>query len=270
MKSIKFLVLIAIPFFLLNCTQKNVQEQISENSTADTREFYQFKTYIFNSDEQASQTDLYLQNAFLPALKQLNMSDVGVFKPRLKEGDTIKKTHLLIPFSSMQEFLDLETALEKDSVYLKNGADYIKASYDKPPYDRIESIILKAFIDFPKLNKPQLEGSREDRIYELRSYESSTESLYKKKVDMFNAGGEIKLFDKLEFNAVFYGEVISGMKMPNLMYMTSFSDQSSRDAHWKAFSDSPEWGKLKNVEYYKNTVSHIDINFLYPTAYSDY
>ena len=269
MKSFNFLFLI-IPFFLLNCSQKNTQEEIPENPALDTREYYQFKTYSFNSDEQESQTDLYLQNAFLPALKKLNISNVGVFKPHLKEGDTLKKTHLLIPFSSMQEFLDLDAALEKDSVYLKNGADYIEAGYDKPPYDRIESVLLKAFIDFPKLHKPQLQGSRADRIYELRSYESSTESLYKRKVDMFNAGGEIKLFDKLDFNAVFYGEVISGAKMPNLMYMTSFSDQTSRDAHWKAFFDSPEWDKLKNVERYKNTVSHADIYFLYATAYSDY
>ena len=270
MKSIKFLILIAIPFLLLNCSRKNAQEQISENSTAETREFYQFKTYSFDSDEQASQTDLYLQNAFLPALKKLNILNVGVFKPRLKEGDTIKKTHVLIPFSSLQEFLDLDATLEKDSVYLKNGADYLNTSYDKPPYDRIESVLLKAFIDFPKLRKPQLEGSRADRIYELRSYESSTENLYKTKVDMFNAGGEIKLFDRLEFNAVFYGEVLSGAKMPNLMYMTTFSDQTSRDAHWKSFFDSPEWDKLKNVERYKNTVSHVDRYFLYPTAYSDY
>ena len=87
---------------------------------------------------------------------------------------------------------------------------------------------------------------------------------------MFNSGGEITLFDKLEFNAIFYGEVISGSKMPNLMYMTTFSDQESRDAHWKSFFESPEWDTLKNMEQYKNNVSKGDIYFLYPTSYSDY
>jgi hypothetical protein len=30
---------------------------------------------------------------------------------------------------------------------------------------------------------------------------------------MFNVGGEIDLFEQLGFNAVFYGEVISGAKL---------------------------------------------------------
>jgi hypothetical protein len=64
--------------------------------------------------------------------------------------------------------------------------------------------------------------------------------------------------------------IISGPKMPNLMYMTTFSDQASRDDHWKAFVDSPEWKKMAALSKYKNNVSLIDITFLYPTAYSDY
>ena len=87
---------------------------------------------------------------------------------------------------------------------------------------------------------------------------------------MFNDGGEIKLFDKLNFNAVFYSEVISGPKMPNLMYMTTFSNQESRDAHWKSFVDAPEWKEMSSVPKYQNNVSHIDRIFLYPTEYSDY
>ena len=87
---------------------------------------------------------------------------------------------------------------------------------------------------------------------------------------MFNAGGEIKLFDRLGFNAVFYAEVISGSKMPNLMYMTTFSDMSSRDTLWKAFFAAPEWEALKAMPKYENNVSHADIIFLFPTEYSDY
>jgi hypothetical protein len=57
---------------------------------------------------------------------------------------------------------------------------------------------------------------------------------------MFNAAGKIPHFSRLEFNAVFYGQLISAAKMPNLMYMTPFSNQESRDAHRKAFSASAE------------------------------
>lgn len=87
---------------------------------------------------------------------------------------------------------------------------------------------------------------------------------------MFNAGGEVKLFDRLGFNAVFYAEVVSGSKMPNLMYMTTFADMTTRDVLWKSFVDAPEWQQLLSLEKYKNSVSHADITFLIPTEYSDY
>ncbi len=73
----------------------------------------------------------------------------------------------------------------------------------------------------PVSKKPVLKSSSVEKVYELRSYESATEKLYLNKVDMFNAGGEITLFEQLGFNAVFYGMVLAGSKMPNLMYMTS-------------------------------------------------
>ena len=86
---------------------------------------------------------------------------------------------------------------------------------------------------------------------------------------MFN-DGEGALFDRLGFNAVFYGEVISGSTMPNLMYMTTFENKASRDEHWKAFSTAPEWEKLKVMPKYQNNVSKNDTRFLTPTEYSDY
>jgi hypothetical protein len=58
--------------------------------------------------------------------------------------------------------------------------------------------------------------------------------------------------------------------MPNLMYMTTFKNQASRDAHWKTFVDDPEWKKLSSMPEYKNNVSKIDIFFLRPASYSDY
>ncbi|WP_229725069.1 NIPSNAP family protein [Hymenobacter baengnokdamensis] len=85
---------------------------------------------------------------------------------------------------------------------------------------------------------------------------------------MFNAGGEIRLFNRLGFNGVFYGEVVFGSNMPNLMYMTSFKSMPDREAHWKAFSSDPEWLKLKALPQYQHNVSHTDITFLRPTAYS--
>ena len=77
------------------------------------------------------------------------------------------------------------------------------------------------------------------------------------------------IFRRLGFNAVFYAEVLSGSRMPNLMYMTTFRDQADRDARWKSFSADPDWKKLSAMEEYKNNVSKADKFFLRPVEYSD-
>lgn len=237
---------------------------------AQSQEYYQLKTYSFDTDAQQSTTDDYLENAFLPALKKFDIQNVGVFKPRPTDSITPKKTYVLIPFSSLVQFRLLDDALSSNETYKANSKAYLEASHDNPPYQRIESTLMKAFIDMPKMQASKLDGARKDRIYELRSYEAATEELYKKKVDMFNAGGEVKLFDRLGFNAVFYAEVLSGPTMPNLMYLTTHANQKTRDANWKNFVDSPEWTKLKVMPKYQNTVSKNVTLFLYPTEYSDY
>ena len=234
------------------------------------RDFYQLKVYTLASDAQEKAVDKYLEEAFLPALHRAKIQSVGVFKPIPNEKDTVRKTYVLIPFSSMDQFLKLDQTLDKDAQYQTAGAAYIDAPFNQAPYARIESTLLQAFTDMPNMATPKLDGPKSKRVYELRSYESATEKLYVNKVDMFNAGGEITLFDKLGFNAVFYGEVLSGSKMPNLMYMTTFSDMDSRNEHWKAFSAAPEWKTLSAMPKYQKNVSKNDTMLLYPAEYSDY
>ncbi len=76
---------------------------------------------------------------------------------------------------------------------------------------------------------------------------------------MFNEGGEIALFEQLRFNAIFYGEVLAGSKMPNLMYMASFENMEVRNEHWKTFSASPVWKMLSADPQYQNNVSKINL-----------
>ena len=251
-------------FMLLNIMLTITSLSIAQEQN---REYYQIKVYSLDTNEQVVILDDYLENAYLPALKRQNITNIGVFKPRI---DSIKKIYILIPFSSLTQFEALNDKLLKDEIYLTKGIDYTDASHENPAFYRIESVVLKAFTDMPILQATNLKGARKDRIYELRSYESSSEAYFRNKVEMFNAGGEITLFKRLNFNAVFYGEVISGPKMPNLMYMTTFTNQKSRDEHWKEFVVAPEWKELSTMSKYDNNVSHIDITFLYPTEYSDY
>ena len=120
------------------------------------------------------------------------------------------------------------------------------------------------------LTLPNLNSPKAERVYEFRSYESPTEKLFRNKVQMFNEGGEVALFKRLNFNAIFYSEVIAGGSMPNLIYMTSFENMADRDAHWKTFTADPEWKKLSSDPSYQHNVSKADIILMKAASYSDY
>lgn len=237
--------------------------------SGEPQQFFQIKTYYFNNAEQQQQTDRFLEQAYLPALHRLGIDRVGVFKPHDADTSTALKTYVLIPFKTLDAFASFSRRLNDDSQYLSEGEDYLEASHDDPPYHKITSILLRAFEYAPTLMAADLDNPQTERVYELRSYESPTEALNRNKVDMFNAGGEVEIFDRLDFNAIFYGNVISGDKMPNLMYMTSFEDMESRDAHWDSFRNDPQWEELSAVEKYQDNVSHSDTYFLKAVSYSD-
>ncbi|MBL7698961.1 MAG: NIPSNAP family protein [Chitinophagaceae bacterium] len=241
----------------------------SASANPPKQEFYELRIYQLSTEDQEERLNAYLKDALVPALHRAGITSVGVFKAKGNDTASIRKVVLLVPYKSLGDLDAIDTKLEKDKVYINAGADYINAAHNNPAYTRFSKTILKAFSGHPVLSKPALTGPRDERVYELRSYEGATEKLHRKKVDMFVKGDEIAIFNRLQFNAVFYGEVLAGGSMPNLMYMTSFDNKESRDAHWKAFVDDPEWKKLSGDKQYENTVSHIDSTFLEATDFSD-
>jgi hypothetical protein len=189
-----------------------------------------------------------------------------VFKP-INQDINDQLIYVFIPFRKLQQVESTRKVLENDKQYQQDGKDYLNALYNDPPYSRIESMLLKAFSSMPKPAIPSLNAPKNERFYELRSYESATENYALNKIKMFNVA-EVSIFQKLNFNAVFYGQVISGSKMPNLMYMTTFNNKADRDKHWAAFT--PEYSKIKSLPEYQNNVSKNVQIYLYPTDYSDY
>jgi hypothetical protein len=238
--------------------------------TAAGRDFYQIQVFRLSGKAQEERVDNYLKSAYLPALHRAGIKTVGVFKPIPSDTTSGKQIIVWLPLTSLDQLDKLQNALAKDADYQKAGADVLNAPFDNVPFKRKESTLLKAFPDSPKFFIPKFSTKPSERIYELRSYEGPTENLFRQKVKMFNEGGEIKIFKSLEFNAVFNAEVISGSTMPNLMYLTTFADKTSHDAHWKAFGSHPDWKKLSSLAEYKNTVSKHVIMLLYPTDYSDF
>jgi hypothetical protein len=239
-------------------------------TSAKGRDFYQILTYRLKDKSQEQRVDNYLEKAYLPALHRAGIKSVGVFKPIQSDTTSGKLIFVWLPFSSLEQFDNLEAVLAKDALYQREDAGFLKAAFDNVPFERKESVLLRAFPGAPHYFVPRHKTNPSDRIYELRSYEGPTEYLFQQKMKMFNQGGEINIFKRLEFNAVFYGEVISGNTMPNLMYLTTFADMPSHDAHWAAFGADPEWKKLAAVDEYKHSVSKAVKRLLYPASYSDF
>jgi hypothetical protein len=203
-------------------------------------------------------------------MHRAGIKTVGVFKPLESDTTSGKRIYVWAPYSSLNHFAKTLEKLEKDVEYQKSGMDVLGAPFNQVAFLRKESILMLAFHLTPNFIVPSFPTPHSQRIYELRSYEGGTENLYRKKVQMFNEGGESALFKSLDFNALFYAEVISGGTMPNLMYMTTFADMASRTAHWDSFRIHPEWKRLSGLPEYKNTVSKSVILFLRPADYSDF
>ena len=106
------------------------------------------------------------------------------------------------------------------------------------------------------------------RVFELRTYESHSEAAAAKKIEMFNEGGEIALFDSLGLRSVFFGQTLIGRRQPNLVYMTVHQDMAAREKVWEHFRNSEGWKKLSTEPAFLNTVSATTIVFLRPAPYS--
>jgi hypothetical protein len=231
------------------------------------RYYYQIKVYHLATAAQQQRVEQFLQSAYLPALHRAGIKKVGVFKTM--DADTSKRIYVFIPYRSWKQVEETALALQKDKQYTTDGKDYLEAAYNDLPYQRIETSLLHAFEGMPEPFAPNLSGPKKERVYELRNYEGPTEKYFANKMQMFN-NGELDIFKRLGFNAVFYGEAVAGGNMPNLMYMTSFDNKASRDEHWKNFGGDPAWKQLSALPEYQHNVSKIFIYFLYPAEYSDF
>ena len=136
---------------------------------------------------------------------------------------------------------------------------------DAPAYKRIETWLMLAFDAVPKVETPT---KKDSRVFQLRTYESHSDLKARKKIEMFNAGGEVAIFRRTGVNPVFFGETLAGTKIPNLTYMLGFDDAQAQKAGWDAFMKDPEWIKIRDDAQYKDTVSNITNLVLRPAACS--
>ena len=234
------------------------------------QEYYEVKLYRINGTGQEAMMDAYLKDAYLPALHRAGITNVGVFKP--VEADTAfgKMVYVFIPYKTLEQYGQLADKLAKDAVYAEAGKAFLDAPYNNPPFVRYESILAIAFTHMPEFRAPKFDTPMSERIYEYRSYESATEAKAAKKIEMFNTGGEIGIFEAIGANAAFYAKVISGSLMPRLIYMTTYANMKTHDECWAKFRNHPDWKRISALEEYKNSTSKTRAYLLHPADYSDF
>jgi hypothetical protein len=216
-------------------------------------------------EDQSKRLIGFLGGQYLSAVERAGGKLIGAFTNHI--GMEAPYVLALTRYNSLGVFQSALDKLAADTEYqhglaaLDSGTGY--------PYQRIESSLLKTFSGMPQPLLSPAGENKPARIFEMRRYESQTEVSLARKIRMFN-GGEIGIFQRLGMRPVFFGEMIVGQKMPDLIYMLSFDDLTARENLWKKFGSDPEWKKLSAPPdlHDDKVVSNISNVILQPLSFS--
>jgi hypothetical protein len=237
----------------------------SAQTPSSAREYYQLRKYTLRSGPQAKLTDQFFSTALIPALNRLGLSPIGAFKVTF--GPQTPTTYLLIPGTNLETVTNVDLLLAKDEEFLKLAQPFWSAPAKEPPFERIESTLLKAFEGYPKVTPPTTKSPK--RVFQLRTYESPTQDDHIRKVEMFHQG-EFRIFERSGCGNVFFSDALIGPNMPKLTYMLTFPDLDALTTGWERFFADPEWKKISaNPRYnFEPIVSNVDSLILAPAPYS--
>ena len=239
----------------------------SRPATADSHEFYEIRSYILGDSGDAKAIDAYLSQALLPALGRQNVGPVGVFTNSADDESGSARIIVVIPYARADDVATVKEKVDTDPQFQADAKAYLERGPEQAPYQRIESELLVSMDCMPQLKVPGDGLDNQDRVYELRIYESPHERLANLKVDMFNSG-EVPIFLDCGIQPVFIGQAVVGPFTPNLSYLTVYPNEAARNKAWVAFREHPDWLVLKDVAKYQGTVSKIHKFVLSPKSYS--
>jgi len=226
---------------------------------AATRQYYELRTYHFPSAEKQSAFESFLKDTAIPAFNRAGVEPVGAFKPAPTKLPPLD-LYLLLPHNNLESFLNLPAKLAADVAYQESGKSIITAPRSNPAFTRYDSTLLLAMENAPRLTPP---AKSDNRLFELRTYQSPNEERAANKLSQFNIG-EMPLFPRAGMPGVFYGGALAGDNLPKLTYMITHDSAENVKQHWSNFSKDPDWKKLSGNPIYKDNVSKIINVFLHP------
>lgn len=232
------------------------------------RAFFELRCYYMRNSEsnQVQRTTEFVTRVYLPAARRAGIDPIGIFSSVIAP-----ESPFLIVVSGYPSLAGMQASMDKlaaDTVYQKGLAAF--DSNAALPYIRIESTLLRCFASVPAIETGPSPRGRTARTFELRTYESDTETTLQKKIGMF-AEGEVAIFRRNGLQPVFFGEALIGPRLPRLTYMVAYDNMAGREKAWASFGADPEWQKLKVEPGYSDAdiVANISNMILKPIAGSE-
>jgi hypothetical protein len=241
---------------------------LADASPAGSPLVYELRRYRMHNGTMVSRFHGYVGDALVPALNRLGLAPVGAWNVALgAEGPTL---HLLLPHAGAASVVTLDERLAADADYRKAAEAVSSLPSGDPPYVRCDSSLHAAVPTMPGIEKPSGAVAGKDRIFELRTYRSHSKTGSRKKIEMFEQGGELAIFRRTGLATVFFSRDLVGAGLPSLTYMVAFADGAAREKAWATFGADAEWQKLRSQPGYADAeiVSGISSVLLRPTDYS--
>jgi len=196
-----------------------------------------------NVDQQMARTSEFIEKHALPAGKRAGGEVSAAFANLISPSGPF-----LLLVNSYPSLAAMETAQQKLAAD-KEFSEALEAYYAKPGvgYQRVDVTLLRAIDSMPKIEPPAIESNKPLRVFELRTYESNNSATLRRKVKMFEEGGELGIFRRVGIRPVFFGMAIAGTNLPNLSYLVCYDDLAGREKAWRTFLADPEWVKLRGT-----------------------
>ena len=250
--------------------------------SAAPREYYELRCYHLKAGSRLKANadpallDDYLEDAFLPAVRRLGLKNTGVFteldvdkKAGTRKPISNSPVWVLMSHASLDSFVRVSASLNANSKVQKAGVAYLQVPKQSPAFERVDSWLLLAFAGMPQMEIPAFSRDRiPTRVFEMRDYESHSETKALVKMAMFDEG-ETELMRELGMNPVAYGQALSGPNLPHLRYFTSGPDLETHLANWGKFGPSAGWQKMKSDPKWADSTSRNTARFLAPKPYSE-
>jgi len=237
----------------------------ADDDSAAKRQFTSIQKYTVKDLEKRQQLVDFFGKCLIPALNAGGIKGIGIFIPMEKEEKYQLNVFVVIPHASPASFLSMRQQLLADSGFRKNGAALFDTNSKNPLFTDCTAALLWNFAYMPVIETHNL---GKDRVFQLRRYRSFNLERHNAKMDMFEAGGELRIFRETGLNPIFFGDTLFGNKLPNLAYMIGCENMEAHDAAWKKFIAHPDWIVLKGNPKYADTATEIDKVMLRPSAES--